>query len=81
MALYAVEKENSSKCGLSARNCEYFTKLQSAEFFACLGHGRNADIRVGDFLDNTAKVYNAKEGHEEYADAVAWITRIEVNRK
>ena len=80
--IYAVEKTDSnSKCSIGARNAEYFSKLQSAKDYATHTFSDKQDLRIDAFLDDTAKVYDAKEGHADYADAHAWITKLAVNTK
>ncbi len=87
MKLYAVEITDIGKqCGIHARDIDLFKKLVDAKALAisiATLHtktiGNNPDIRIGDFLDKTAKVYDAKNGHEEYTEALAYITILETS--
>ena len=79
--IYAVQRTDKIAISIGARASEYFSKLSSAEAYALFTHDKQADLRLGDYLDDTAKVYDAKQGHEDYADAVAWVTKITVNTK
>lgn len=87
MKLYAVEITDTGKnCGIQARNIDLFKKLVDAKTLAVSiatlhdkSLGNNPDIRIGEFLDKTAKLFNAKDGHEEYTDALAYITIVETS--
>ena len=74
MKLYAVEIcDRMKNCGIQARNIKLFKKYADAVKEATTSYS-DEDLRVDSFLDGTAKVYDAKKGHVEYTDAVAYIT-------
>jgi len=83
--MFAVETtERTSQCQIQARNIKLFrtwkTAKRQAVLFA-LSHrdGRvreNTNICWDGMLDGTQKVFDATDGTEETAPALAWITKI-----
>ncbi len=75
MKLYAVEHTNKGKnCNIQARNITLFKRHSDAVTEALSYGDDGTDLRTDEFLDGTQKVYDAKKGHVEYTEAVAWIT-------
>jgi len=83
--MFAVETtEKIALCGIQARNIKLFRSWKSAKRQAvrfALSHrdGRvreSTNICWDGFLDDTQKIFDATDGTEETAPALAYITRI-----
>ena len=82
MKLYAVESTNRMEhCQINARNCYYYTSRKKAEnkIICKVGlHFPDVQIAFDKELDRTVKVYDAKKGNAETADALYFLTQIDV---
>ena len=81
--IYAVETTDKTQwCQINARNCKYFTSLRKAKLFVELKFALEHSSGIVAFdkaLDRTIKVYNAKNGNNETADALYFITTCPIN--
>lgn len=88
MKLYVVETtEKGQLCGIAARNITVYKDLQKAQSWAVALVVNNStkvryrvDIAFDKFLDQTMKAYDKTEGNAETANALAYITKIKIEK-
>lgn len=87
--MYAVETTDRMQlCQINARNIKLYRNYNEAKIASyqiALSHrdcmrAKYADIQFDNFLDVTQKVFNASEGNNKEAPALAWITKIQTEK-